>query len=172
MTKIIFLDIDGPMIPGRAYMLPKQTKIVTVFDPVAVSMLNTLCKERGWKIVVHSSWVRIMGGQETVDHCVTQGLLAEHFHEDAYCDENENWRYTRVAKWLKNHPEVEKYVILDDEPYKADVFSNYPHPEELKNHLILVDFEDGLLTKEFKKIRDGNWKVKPQTDSVIDYANV
>lgn len=166
MNKIIFLDIDGPMIPGRAYFLPNQKKaeglegfagVVTEFDPCAVSILNQVCKERGWKIVIHSSWIRIAGGQTTLDHCVRQGILAENFHEDAICDEEENWRYTRVAKWLKEHPEVTSYVILDDEPYQADVYSEYPHPSKIKRHLMLIDFNEGLLMKHYRSIRDEDW---------------
>ena len=149
-AKILFLDIDGPMIPGRAYMMPNQTKpLVQTFDPCAVGVLNTLCQEKGWRIVIHSSWVRIMGDQETLDHCIAQGLKPQYFHKDAYCDEEINWRYTRVAKWLAQHPEVTKYRILDDEPYAADIdlykaVQDYPHPADMEKHLILVDFNDGL----------------------------
>ena len=169
-TKIIFLDLDGPMIPSRAYLLENQTGVnqkmpedkqlgcvVTVFDPVAVGIINNLCAERDWKIVLHSSWVRITGGEKTLEHCIKQGLKAEHFHEEhPFCDEDENWRFTRIAKWLDKHPECEQYVILEDEPYKADIY-NYPHPKNIEKHLLLIDFEDGLLMSHYRKIRDGVW---------------
>jgi HAD domain in Swiss Army Knife RNA repair proteins len=151
VAKILFLDIDGPMIPGRAYTMPGQTKpLVKTFDPVAVGLLNALCQNKGWRIVLHTSWIRIFGGQETYDHCISQGLKAEYFHKDAWCDETLNWRYTRVAKWLKEHPEVTRYNILDDEPYAADIdvyaaVQENPHPEDMEKHLILVDFYDGII---------------------------
>lgn len=167
MNKIIFLDIDGPMIPGRAYCLPKTKQkykgvlagVMTEFDPIAVSMLNEICELRGWEIVLHSSWIRIVGGQVTYDHCIKQGLISQSFHEDAWCDETEHWRYTRVAKWLSNHPEVESYVILDDEPYQADIYNGCSHPGDIEKHLMLIDFEDGLLFRHYRKLRDGVWKI-------------
>lgn len=157
MNKILFLDIDGPMIPGRAYLLPNQPFIVQLFDPVAVSLVNHLCEERDWKIVLHSTWIKLYGGQHTKDHCISQGIKAEHFHEDSFCDEAENWRYTRVAKWLKDHPECNQYAIIDDIPYSVDVESHYPHPKDLEEHLLVVDFEDGLLLKHYRKLHDDLW---------------
>lgn len=156
--KIIFLDIDGPMIPARAYRMANQTKpLVSKFDPCAVGILNDLCADSGWRIVLHTSWVRIQGGRETYEHCLKEGLGWRFFHEDAWCDEDEHWRYTRVAKWLDKHPEITHYLILDDEPYAADIY-NYEHPNDLENHLILVDFDDGILKSTVNKIRGGDWR--------------
>jgi hypothetical protein len=150
--RIIFLDIDGPMIPLRCAYLPEQTRIMTVFDPVAVSLLNQLCKEQGWKIVLHTSWVRIQGGKRTKEHCILQGILPEYFHEDSWCDEDVNWRYTRIAKWLEDHPNITEYVILDDEPYQDDIYTKHPHPEDLSEHLILIDYVEGLMYKHYRDI--------------------
>jgi HAD domain in Swiss Army Knife RNA repair proteins len=133
--------------------MPGQTKIWSVFDPVAVSLVNNLCEEHGWKVVLHSSWVRIMGGKNTYDHCVSQGIKAENFHEDAWCDENIDWRYTRVAKWLKEHPDVTTYAMVDDEPYKWDDNPVYPHPAGMSLHLVLVDYYDGFLFNIYNEIR-------------------
>lgn len=160
--KIIFLDIDGPVIPYRCALLEGQTKIMTLFDPVAVGMLNHLCSEYGARIVIHSSWVRIMGGKETYDHCVSQGLKAEHFHEDAYCDENIVWRYTRVAEWLNRHPEVIMYAILDDEPWQDDMDETVPYPDGIQDHLVLVSYYQGFL---FDKYNDTLAKLRsPSAD--------
>lgn len=151
MTKILFLDIDGPMIPGRAYVMAGQTgPIVKTFDPVAVGLLNMICQNKGWRIVIHSSWIKVFGGQETYDHCIAQGLKPQYFHKDAWCDETIHWRYTRVAKWLVEHPDVTRYHMIDDEPYSIDIdltetVLKYPHPEDMEKHLILVDFYDGII---------------------------
>lgn len=133
--------------------MPGQTKpIVKTFDPCAVGMLNEVCKYRGYKIVLHSSWVRIFGGENTYKHCISEGIDAAHFHPHAWCDEQETWRYTRVAKWLAEHPDVTEYFILDDEPYQADSRANHPHPVGLADRLLLVDFNDGLLKAQVERL--------------------
>lgn len=159
-SKIIFLDVDGPLIPGRAMFLPNQTQIMEVFDPCAVSLINKLCEINGYKLVIHSSWLRIMGEKETYDHCISQGLKAEYFDDDAWCEGQINWRYTRVAEWLKRHPDVTEYVILDDEPYSADLNHEIQHPVDLEGHLILVDYWEGFSYKQFQQVRDYDLNLK------------
>ncbi len=86
--KVIFIDIDGPLIPGRAYMLPKKHNHgpwVMDFDPVAVSLLNELAKTRGWRFVIHSSWLRVWGPDATLSHCIVEGLKKEYFAPDPLC---------------------------------------------------------------------------------------
>lgn len=177
MTKIIFLDIDGPMIPQRAFLLSGHfTEAalpwdVSKFDPIAVAMLNTLCDRYGWKIVIHSSRIKFEGGKKTFLHCVDQGIEARHFHEHSWCDEDENWRFTRIAKWLKEHHEIDEYTILEDTKYARDE-DGYPHPNDIEKHIIVVDFNNGLTWENYERILNDSWKTKPQIDSVIDYANV
>jgi hypothetical protein len=160
VNKIIFLDLDGPMIPGRSYLNgPGDNRDLVLagmynkFDPLAVAMINDVCEHKGWRLVLHTSWVRHIGGKLTQNHCIEEGIKPEYFHENAWCDENENWRYTRVARWLEGHPEVTDYVIIDDSPYNADIMSGYPHPEDMERHLMLVSYEDGLLSEHYNKLR-------------------
>ncbi len=155
--RVLFLDIDGPMIPYRAKYLPTQTAVMTKFDPIAVAMINNLCKEfEDLKIVLHSSWVYINGGKETLDHCVEQGILRENFYEsDPYVNENITWRYNRIAEWLERHPEITGYVVVDDTPYEADFAGEYKHPQELNSRIVLIDYNDGITMKKLEEI----WEV-------------
>lgn len=153
MSKVLFLDIDGVVLPGRAYMLPNQTKpFVKTFDPCAVSMLNEACQKQDRKIVLHSSWIRtkfIMedGDGDVVGRCVSQGVLPELFHDDPYCNRDISWRYDRVDEWLARHPEVTDFFIVDDEP--CDL--NYKY----RKHLVLTDFDEGITLNIFRKLLDG-----------------
>lgn len=133
-------------------MMPGQTAVMTLFDPVAVSLLNDLCDKNHFKIVIHSSWVRVIGGEPTYKHCIKQGIKAEHFHEDAWTDENIHWRYTRVAEWLQRHPEITEYCMVDDDPYQADMFNDTPHPEGMALRLILVNYYLGFVFMTYNDI--------------------
>lgn len=156
MSKVLFLDIDGVLLPGRAYTLPNQTKpIVKTFDPCAVAMLNEACRVSDRKIVIHSSWIRqFWGGDLGGDvhgHCIAQGVDGNLFHEDLYCNREMHWRYDRVREWLARHKEVTDFVIVDDEP----VFSD--GDQHLLPNLVLTDFNEGITVDIFKRLRGGEF---------------
>lgn len=160
--KALFLDIDGPMIPGRAYDMPGQTRpFVKTFDPCAVGLLNTFCATRGWRIVLHTSWLRVWGEKETYEHCLAQKLDPQYFAKDAWCSGEINWRYSRVAKYLETHPEVTHYLMLDDEPYQFDMREGIEHPADMKDHLVLVDFEDGITEAIMNQLGGRDARTKP-----------
>lgn len=145
--KVLFLDIDGVILPGRAYLLPNQTKpIVRVFDPCAVSILNTLCEEADLKIVVHSSWLRYpdIYNSDLVGYLVSQGVEKKHFHDDPLC-EPLSWRYDRIRLWLSRHPEVKDFVIIDDTPLGEQ-------DGEFETRFYLTDFDNGLTMDLLRKV--------------------
>src|ERR1041384_1289165 len=89
---ILFIDIDGVLIPRRAYYMAGQTlPFVTKFDPSVVGMMNTLARENGFQFVIHSSWLRsifletTMGISDVKAHMIAEGLDAEAFHPDPCC---------------------------------------------------------------------------------------
>lgn len=162
-NRVLFLDIDGPMIPGRCYKMADQTKpIVMKFDPAAVSIVNDACEHHDRKIVLHSSWIRAFGAQETYIHCLKEGLLDVHFHNDAICNTQDHYRYDRVLEWLSRHPEVDDFVIVDDDLPDFMVMEfgpdhNDDYSKKLRGHILPVEFNDGLLMDHWRKLRDGNW---------------
>src|SRR5258706_10618505 len=119
VDKIIFLDFDGVMIPERAYWLDGQTRPVTKFDPVAVSLINRLCKKTSAKIVIVSSWRRTVLNEVPSDlkqHLIEQGIQEKFIHEDHSCPYKfTSSKYSDVSFWLDDHPEVEEHIIIDDD---------------------------------------------------------
>ena len=146
MRKIIFLDIDGPMVPGRGIYMPGQTTPPTLFDPCAVGLLNRMANMSGAKIVVQSSWRKphvldrlnsIYPDFSLKDYIIGQSVNAKHFTDDWVCPFTPNTnRWYDIALWLSRNPDVTKYVVLDD-----DVFI---HGHIDPNNLVSVDYNIGL----------------------------
>ena len=155
-TRCIFLDVDGPMIPVRAYFLSNQTKPASVFDPCATAMLLRLLEDSGAKLVISSTW-----GQFGKDRC--EELLAKNGIDPSYL--HEDWvtprkmssaRYHEIKWWLDKHPEVTHYVAVDDENLPVDWIE----------HAVLCDGQEGFSFRNYLecKVMLGIPESSPQGD--------
>lgn len=134
MNKIIFLDIDGvlndaPTILGTGDDLPTMEHL---------ECLKQIVDATGAEIVLSSSWRYHKSDFNDAKNALRKVELA-------IIDKTKELpkgRGAEISEWLSRHPEVEQYLILDDE----DVFT-----EELKEHHILTSFYEGLLTKHVEK---------------------
>lgn len=115
ITKAIFVDVDGPMIPARAMFLPGQTGIYSVFDPCATSMLLQLLDKSGAKIVISSTWGS-QGYNKIVELFEKNGINRSYLHDDWRTPRKmSSYRCHEIAWWLDNHPEITHYVAIEDE---------------------------------------------------------
>jgi hypothetical protein len=100
--KIVFLDIDGVVLPRRAWAMPANRRArellasgiqadhevavrEVTFDPMAVALVNRLCEVTGAKLVIHSNWRKSVGSKETMAKLVGQGVEDGHFHAHHAC---------------------------------------------------------------------------------------
>lgn len=152
---IFFCDIDGVLIPGRAYYMPGQTwPLVSKFDPCVVGMVNRLCRDLGGKVVIHSNWRgtegrRVERGmQGLAEHFVQQGIQREYMHKDALCPTQMGGRdrWADILLWLQAHPEVgpEDFWVLEDTQPPAD----WPHVRRV----VQTDFDEGLTVQQYLDI--------------------
>lgn len=121
MCKIVFCDVDGPLIPGRMYYAKNghysQEHGAFIYDPVAVGMLRELCKRCDAKIVYSTAhnetdpnWMRRkarINGMEDLLHedCRTEFRVSLYNKKDA------------IVEWLRRHPEIgeKDWIVIDDE---------------------------------------------------------
>ena len=140
--KVLFLDIDGPMIPGRSWVIQPQT-LWTKFDPIAVATVVALLDKVGAKLVISSTW-RVKGYERMVEALEDNGIDGSYLHEDwqtirwtetAFLDH----RADEIREWLSRHPEITKFAVIDDGDLPIE-------------NLIRVTFPDGLLMSHQREL--------------------
>ncbi|MDB5363899.1 MAG: hypothetical protein JWO51_5196 [Rhodospirillales bacterium] len=92
MDQIVFLDIDGVLMPAKAWLLPANKPLLdgpragralkARFDPTAVALLNRLIERTQAKLVICSDWRKTVGAAETLEKLVAEGIPRAAFHDD------------------------------------------------------------------------------------------
>ena len=129
--KVIFLDIDGVLVTRNSikyqYLnFPDDTSIR--FSKNAVRNLNKLIRLTKAKIVISSTW-RLFHSLEGLQNIFTKQKIKAKIISTTSIErapvEEDIPRGQKIADWLSQHPEVEKYVIIDDD-VQADCIQFHP----------------------------------------------
>ena len=156
MQKIIFLDVDGPLIPSPLYFLSiLVSQDRSYFSTVAVAFINKLCMQTKAKIVFNSTH----NSHEYFDNfdgkwrslkmdAIRHGIKPEYIHdmwktgypnivpEDKfYAPKHERLR--AIEHWQAVNEQVD-WIAFDDEPFTKDP------------RLIVVDFDRGIDYDSYK----------------------
>lgn len=143
--KIIFLDIDGPLIPSSMFVNKDGTLNSTAsknrdFSPTACAVLNYLCRKTNAKIVFNSAHnYDISNGRELKNDVISRGgILPEHIHpvfrtEYYPASNNGLTKKDAILKWLETNGKKDTlWASLDDD--KIMQSKNFVH----------VDFDAGI----------------------------
>ena len=137
-------------------------KLYHQIDRDAVARVNRLVAATAAKIVISSTWRKLFDPPELERILVEHGLVAEIIgatpdgHDEPEMSEVFGplvriFRGHEIDFWLRKHPEVDRFVILDD---GSDM-------EMHKNRLVQTDCEEGLLDEHVElAIRVMSWDGK------------
>ena len=113
-NKILFLDIDGVLNSKIFYKyIYKREDTSSRFDPYCVILVKKLVEEFDLKIVITSTWR--VGSINRLIKELEENNFRDYLHKD--------WltpvvrpasRGKEIGLWLDKHPEVQQYLILDD----------------------------------------------------------
>lgn len=141
---ILFLDYDGVVNnivwneegtkadyghPHRGFVNNRQ----------ACLWLSEFCEKHNYKIVVTSTW-RL---HPNYVECLYAGGLRKNVEVIGCVGRLSAGRGAEIMEYLSHHPEVEKWIVLDDE----DCSVGY---EEIKDHQVLCLTNGGFNLEEFE----------------------
>lgn len=150
--KIIFLDIDGVLNSQNYFIKTHKDNLIyhKVYDYQNVEqyqklkvldldfekleLLKKIVGETNCKIVVTSSWRNLRFWPLVEEYLINKGLP---IIDVTPCL---NGRGEEIRTYLKEHGEIENFIILDDERFRDF--------NELENYLVKTDFYGDGLTEE------------------------
>ena len=132
--KVIFLDFDD-VLNGDAYVR-RQGRFGVILDPEKLHLLKTIVAATGARIVLSTSWREhwsvVAEDCDNIGHDINRI-----FHEYGLSvfdktPQLTNSRQDSILQWLNRHPQVDAFVVLDDQfldaPFLREHFvrtSNY-----------------------------------------------
>lgn len=118
---VVFLDIDG-VLNSRDWFagLTRRVESVGVWDgawadqldPACVDRLSRIVESTGADVVVSSSWREVMPLSQLAVHLRARGFIGDVID----CTPITGDRCEEIRAWLAANPDVDRYVILDDDP--------------------------------------------------------
>ena len=117
--KVIFLDFDGvvntmmydELEEDMCFSMPLDGK---VNNRTAVEYVNQLGEEFGLKVVISSSWREGKNGFRIARECLINGGCRLEIVGATPCEDWYETRHEEIEAYLKEHPEVEDFVVIDD----------------------------------------------------------
>jgi hypothetical protein len=144
--KILFLDIDGVVVTSRSHVALGKGSLMLSPDPIALGLVDRLCRETGAKIVLSSTWGPVYGAGAMRMWLTGHGVNPNHLFAEEHFLTPRNYLRSRrgqeVADWLEEARErsqvIEAHVAIDDDGDFAD-----------KSRLVQTLFDDGLSYSDY-----------------------
>ena len=152
--KVIFLDIDGVLNcrTSKSYCHDDECGLITGIDSDKVKRLAKIVEATNAKIVLSSDWrvgwekhytTRKPSHAKYLDnHLKKKGNLT--ILDKTPLFHSGYWRGEEILTYLRSHPDITNYVILDDTFFED--FSD----KEISEHLVLTNREVGLTDGDVK----------------------
>lgn len=156
MRRILFLDIDGVMIPATQLLVNRRSSLDRIMAQTALATLAEICRRSGAEIVFNTTHNANMPDQEDIRDAVLRqaapfGLSAADIHPDCRTRMPVLNRREAIERWLADHPDIadSDWLALDDALFI-----------ENDDRLILIDPDAGLHTGHLARIVT-HWNLKP-----------
>lgn len=155
-TKVIFLDIDGVLNSEQyfedvyfEYQKTGKKPSHHLVDSKPLQLLLNYLNNSDTKLVISSSWRYSNDPEETIkqffnfDKNGDNISLLNKFIIGCTPRSREGIRGKEIQWWLDRHPEVSKYVIIDDDNDMLD---------SQRKYFVKTSFKTGLLPEHINKV--------------------
>lgn len=144
--RILFLDIDGVMIPATQLLVNPNSCWDRIFPATTIAVLNEICAITKAKVVFNTTHNQKAKDVPDIEIAlVNHGFKAEYIHPTDYKTLYPTYeRADAIQEWLSRHLEVEdKWVVLDDvicadSPHMVQVLASSGLDVDNANHVIHV----------------------------------
>jgi hypothetical protein len=110
--KVIFLDIDGVL---NTTATPKPARDSRVVDPMLLARFRKLLFDTDAEVVLSSTWRHDPDGLASAERMGIPFM-------DILPDMRPHPRNEEIVAWLKAHPAVRRFAVIDDEDDCLDAF--------------------------------------------------
>lgn len=145
--KVIFLDIDGVL---NSKTTPNPRKLPYIVDPHLLGRFLRLLDRTHAKVVLSSTWRFDPAG------LFSAGRYGIPF-EDVIPDTPHRPRRDEILAWLEDHPEVNRYAVIDDEDDELDTLPLFQPSaatgltDRIANGV--ADYLDGKTNQDMRRTR-------------------
>lgn len=159
MNRVIFLDIDGPLLPTRMWWhktnqklrrdntdLVRSDNLLNIkLDPIAIEYFNYWVKFSGAKIVLATNWVYHKSVEQIAEMLRKNGMVFE-LHSNPITPKRfrGSHRMNEINQWLEDNEDTDQWLIVDD-----DIDYIYFDKEVEGQHIINVNLDEGITNKQF-----------------------
>lgn len=121
--KVVFLDIDGVLNDEAHRASVRRDKVIVAWseeigramiDPARAARLQRLCDEGEAAVVIVSGWRRWASAEAIASALAAAGLRSPVLGVVAGLKMSGDLRATGAKEWLAEHPEVRRFVVLDN----------------------------------------------------------
>lgn len=148
-VKAAFLDIDGVFNSKTFYLQRKAQKNTArcarwdqEIDRAAIKTMNALFEAGDVAAVISSTWRKTLSLEELRRLFRRAGFVGSIVGKTP--DLNGAQRGEEIATWLRAHPEIEHFVVFDDD---SDM-------DAVKEHFVHTNWEHGLLPEHVEKAKE------------------
>jgi hypothetical protein len=160
--KVVFLDFDGVITtPASKWNISKEL----------LRRVKRICDETDAKLVISSSWQHGHSAKEWLEEgiCIRsyKGWIKKFFTDYTYdvtgrrSWEGSHSRGAEIKAWMVQHPEVENYVIIDDEDDMLD---------EQLFHFVGTDWVFGIQEREVTLAIDVLNNKEPRNSMTLNHV--